>query len=155
MARDRLLILGLAAVIAFGGCAPANQRSEFDNIIATAAAEAGDGSTIDMAEVVSLDWDTMVTFEAYSTDDEIREAVGDSWPAGSDSRIPSDGWGLVVFLKDEQVVAWTDLNRHDPPAAVRFDQTGQAIPIQDARFVIDARDRTTSGLDILYLSLEP
>jgi hypothetical protein len=151
----RLLLVTFAAIIAMTGCAPANQRSELDNTIVMASAEAGDGSTIDMADVVAVDWDTMFAFDAYSTDDEIREAVGDAWPGGSDSRIPSDGWGLVVFLKDEQVEAWTDINRSDALAAVRFDQTGQAIPIEDARFLVDARDVTTSGHDILYLSLVP
>lgn len=107
-----------------------------------------------MREVVTLDWDTMYAFGGYVTDDEIREAVGPSWPAGGDERISSDGKGLIVFANDGAVAAWGVINNSILPGpAVRFDQARQAIPATSAVFSVHARDTTAGGHDLFYLAL--
>jgi hypothetical protein len=156
MHRRRTLVaaLALAFAVLAAGCGVPNQRSELDDAINAAVVAAGNGGTIDMREVVAFDWDTMYAFGGYVTDDAIRKAVGTSWPSGGDEAISKDGLGLVVFVNDDTVAAWSVINDSLLPGpAVRFDQTEQPIPASSAVFSVHARTTTVSGYDLFYLTV--
>lgn len=123
--HTRIAALAIALAVLAGGCGPSNERSELDDTINSAVVAAGDGGILDMREVVTLDWDTMYALGGYVTDNAIRVAVGPSWPSGWDERISSDGLGLVVFVRDGSVAAWSIINDSFLPGpAVRFDHLG-------------------------------
>ena len=131
--REVLLPIALALVVV-SGCGPSGERPALDRTIWEAVISAGDQGTVSFSDLGGFEWDSLYAFDAYATDDEIREAIGDSWPGGDDSRIPSDGLALVVFVDQGEIAAWSVLNETSSLAgAVHFDDTKIAIPADRAR----------------------
>lgn len=144
----------VAALLLLSACAPGGERPELDQTIREAVISAGDKGEVRFSDLGEFDWDSLYAFGAYATDDQVREAIGESWPSGAESRVPSDGLALVVFVHQGQVAAWSVLNETSSlPGAVRFDDTGVAIPADRARFRAVVRDQTTQGDPIYYLDL--
>jgi hypothetical protein len=151
--RSALLLVALA-LVAVTGCAPNGERPELDQLIRERAISAGDQGIVSLTDLDDFDWDHLFAFAAYATDDDVRDAVGDAWPSGGESRIPSDGQGLVVFVRGGQIAAWSILNETASlPGVVHFDDTGVAIPADQAEFRAVIRDQTIRGNPVYYLAL--
>ena len=89
------------------------------------------GSSLQLSTIAPFDWDRVYVFGPYSTAKEIQEAIGLKW---WDSRISieiMDDVNLLVFVKDQQVVAWSEVSRH-----IEFLPTTRAVERQGL-----ARDR--------------
>jgi hypothetical protein len=135
------------------GCGPANEQPGIAIAVESAVAEAGDGGVIDLADLVTIPWDAVYGFPGETTDEEISSATGADFGSSDDTRAPGDGLGIIVFVDDGSVVAWSILNRDAHRAAVRFDQTiyGRPTSRSDAVFELVQTDTTVSGLPLYRL----
>jgi hypothetical protein len=137
-------------------CGPAGHRGDIDEGVRTAAINAGRGGVVDMAQVAPFDWDRMLAFTGYTTDDEIRDATGGIWPAGEDTRIPYDSRQLVVFLHGEELAAWAILNASPTDGTgVLFQDHAVPIPRDRARFRSVPTFKTVDGDEIYHLTILP
>lgn len=125
MTRSRLARVGIAIILVLtvGLCAtarPAGERTNLHARVAVAVERAGHGGQIHLAEVTDFEWDRVHIFGAYSTREQI-EAKLDGWtplsPAGhvlwGDLFLAYDGYQLLAFVDEGEVVAWTVLNQGD------------------------------------------
>ena len=121
--RAAIAIAGLAiAIVALGAAAfrpPPNEKPDLEASLAAAAAEAGTGGHVRLADVAAFDWDRAYLFGAYTPLDVVTHELGfdwapmsrfDAWLSG-DSFMPNDGVALIVFVRgDCDVTGWRVLS---------------------------------------------
>ena len=135
--------LGLLAfvVILSAGCR--DTSNSWTPALAEAIA-AGPGTTIDLGEIVTSEWDSFFVFPPYTKPEEVHEALGFTWRgAGASGIASSDGINLLVFVTGGRVVAHTSYPRGEGDfyRAAR----AQGYTPETAQFVVQQEGQLMDG----------
>jgi hypothetical protein len=119
---------------------PTDERPEVAASLDQSVLESTDG-VVDLREVAPFDWDRMYAFEAYTSDSDVSRVLGFDWGTGSDFRLPSEQFVLLVFAKERRVSGWTVLNEYSSPDPLVFiTPYGSPIPRDEAIFNVEEID---------------
>jgi hypothetical protein len=67
---------------------------------------------LDLRERMRFDWDRLIVLPPYSSAEALKSKLGFEWPAGQKSNSQmSDRYSMLVFVKGQEVAAWTDVDR--------------------------------------------
>lgn len=117
LALAALVVAMLVGGAVWATAPPEGERADLHDLIASRAAGAGDGGTLQLADVTDFAWDQLHVFDAYAGSQDIERQLG-GWsplsPAGrvvwGDLFLAQDGLQLLAFVRSDEVVAWTILN---------------------------------------------
>ena len=134
--RTALTLIGLALlVIWLGGGRRQPQRA------LTMSVES-DAESFDFAAETPFAWDRMYVFGCYSSRVKVEQDLGFSWPDYHETSIGySDSVNLVVFTRENRVVAW-----FEQPRAIELGDldNGRGYSRSEAHFRIRREDGRTS-----------
>jgi hypothetical protein len=102
-------------------CGPDGRNDEIATRLVQAVSQAGDTGVVDLRPIFPEGADRMYAFPGYTSNDAIRDVVGDDWPAGDDEMVPYDGRVMLVWVSHDAVLGWAVLNGSRASVAVRFD----------------------------------
>jgi hypothetical protein len=133
-----VVVLGLVALAPYLRD-PQNERPEVAAALYDAVEVAGNDATVDLGTVTTFPWDRMYVFPAYTHDDDVGDVVGIPWGTGQSSRLPSDGFQLLIFAAGDEITGWVILNDYQTTRRVSFDQdlVHRRIDRGSARFRVD------------------
>jgi hypothetical protein len=95
----------------------------------------GTGAFLDLTEINDFRWDRLYFFPPYSTDEEIKAALGTAWPVMGHSRVHMlEGFTLVVFVLDGNVVRAHDHERTKGDFSELYRREGYAR--SEAKFTV-------------------
>ena len=105
---------GLLLVMVIAGCSDVNEGA--DQTISAAITRQFDSSgnkAINFSQIGPVGWQRMCVFGPYAMNDTVEKTLGFKWDALSKSSIGSnDGINLLVFVKDNAVIAYTEHPRN-------------------------------------------
>jgi hypothetical protein len=123
--RAIVVVLSASAVLAafafWATREPAGERPDLDAAIEAEAARIGNGGVLDLTRVTDFAWEEVAIFPSYTGVSSIQDELDLNWsplsPFGTwivgDLFLGYDWLQLLVFTKDERVVAWAILNALD------------------------------------------
>ena len=126
-----LAIALLVAIVWAGATALAIQRRDqaVADLMATAGA-ASNGQILDLSEAFTLPWDRAVVLGPYTFGSDANDALGFEHYPADDVMTQGDGVHLLVFIRDQQVVAEVALYGQ----AFYFDESIETFDAEAARF---------------------
>lgn len=135
MNRTRLAWIGVTVLVLIGvglwaTARPGGEFSGLDVRLAAAADDVGHGGHINLRDATDFEWDEAHIFGAYNTPEMVEAQMGGWTPLSPAGRwlvpdvffLSNDGYQLVAFRRDGEVVAWTVMNQeHLTQTYIEFD----------------------------------
>lgn len=161
--RQRTVVVFIAVVAVVVGLGiwtfgkPANERDDLEDRLAAAAAVAGDGGQIDLAEVADFPWDRVHIFEAYTSPEEVGETLGFDWSPLSRFEsvtfgslfMSNDGFALFVFVRgDREVTGYRVVSPYEQPT-VYVDVPTNSFPRASATLSVTRTDTNEGPIWVL------
>jgi hypothetical protein len=142
------LVAVLVSCVVLSGCAAASETdsggpvTEDVTAALTRAAETGD--VVNLAQVVSGDWDRLTFICPYDDDAVVTERLGFRWDdfPGVDQ---TEGLSTFVFSRDKEVAAWTRLPRSLGDPCGVDSSTSLSLARADAAFRVEQTSGTGAG----------
>ena len=129
-------ILGLGVALAITWYVDDQRRAAALNDMVAEVMSAPDGSSIDLAKALPLDWDRAVVLPPYTYGEDANRSLGFDKFAEGESLTSGDGTYLVVFIRDRSVVAELALYGQ----SFYFDENVEAFDAESSTFDV-IRDR--------------
>jgi hypothetical protein len=108
------VLYSLLLAMAFAGCSDVNKdaNQEVSDSITRQFDSTGD-EPIDFSKLGPVGWERMCVIGPYAMNETVEKTLGFKWDALSKSSIGSnDGINLLVFIKDNAVIAYTEHPRN-------------------------------------------
>ena len=134
--RNSLTLIVLALLVLWLGSVPRQPQRDLTLSVASGA------DSIDVAAESPFAWDRMYVFGCYSSRVKVEQDLGFSWPDYHETSIGySDSVNLVVFTRENRVVAW-----FEQPRAIELGDldNGRGYSRSEAHFRIRREDGRTS-----------
>ncbi|MGY1887031.1 hypothetical protein ACI799_17210 [Blastococcus sp. SYSU DS0753] len=128
---------------ALAGCGE-NDEAVADALTRALAEGAESGTTVDLREVVSGDWERLTFVCPYEDESDVTERLGFSW-SGFPGTDLSETQVLFVFSRDDGVATWARLPRAAGDPCGARSPVPLTMPREEAVFTVAEQDRTADG----------
>lgn|SRR5690554_6694697 len=108
--------------------------------------------TVNLLDITPFEWDTVYSFDPYTSKEKVYETVGYKWDNISET--VSEGMNQIVFMKDEKVVCYIFGYPQNNGYGIHFlgEEFNDVAQILNSNNELIFRVERNSDFDFLYLT---